>query len=357
MSRHRYRIPIITVLVIVALLVIARLALPWAVLNQLNKQLADMGDYRGHIEDVDLALWRGAYRIDGMRIVKTTGKVPVPLLNAPHIDLGISWAALWYEHSIVARVAFEKPVLTFVDGGQNGPDQTGTGTDWREPLQNLVPITLNEVRIHDGQVVFRNFTSQPPVDVRATNVNARVTNLTNATNDTSGARVAHFTGTANILGQAPLDTGANFDPFNSQGDFDFHLRVTHIELTRLNDLAKAYGRFNFAGGDGDLVMEAHARDGQLSGYIKPLFRKVDIFDWKQDVSGKDGGVINGLWQALVAGAQNLFKNQSADQFGTRVTLSGDLRHKEIGTWGALTGILRNAFVKALQPRYDHHQND
>lgn len=351
MAARRFRIPLIALGLIGVLLVLARLALPWVLLHKINTQLADMGDYRGHIEDVDLSLWRGAYQIDGMRIVKTAGKVPVPLLRAPRIDLGISWSALWHDHAVVARVAFDKPVLTFVDGGKGGQNQTGTGTDWRKPLQRLVPITLDEVRIDNGEVVFRNFHSDPPVNVHATDVQARVTNLTNAAGG-DGSRVAHFTGKANILGQAPLDTGADFDPFSQAGDFDFHLRITDIDLTRLNDLAKAYGGFNFKGGHGDLVMETHARDGRLDGYIKPLFRDVDIFDWKQDVSGDQGGVVNGLWQALVAGVQNLFKNQSADQFGTRVTLSGNLKHEDVSLWQALTGILRNAFVKAFQPRYD-----
>lgn len=350
--KRRYRIPVITLLAVVAMLVAARLALPWVVLHYLNRNLADMGDYHGHIEDVDLALWRGAYRIDGMTIVKTAGKVPVPLLKAPRIDLGISWPALWHDHALVARVIFERPVLSFVDGGKSGPNQSGAGTDWRQPLQNLVPITLNEVRINQGQVVFRNFHSHPPVNVRATDVNARVTNLTNATGS-KASKVAHFQATAKLPGQAPLDTGADFDPFSKAGDFDFHLRVLGVPLTRLNSVAKAYGRFNFAGGDGDLVMEAHARHGKLSGYIKPLFRHVDIFNWKQDVSGPQGGVINGLWQAFVAGLQNLLKNQDADQFGTRVTISGDLGDKEVSAWQALAGIFHNAFVKALTPRYDH----
>ncbi len=76
------------------LLLALHLALPYLVRDYLNGKLADMGDYRGHIADVDLALWRGAYRIDGLSIVKDNGKVPVPFLDAPSIDLSVSWQAL-----------------------------------------------------------------------------------------------------------------------------------------------------------------------------------------------------------------------------------------------------------------------
>lgn len=86
------------------LLLALHLALPYLVRDYLNGKLADMGDYRGHIADVDLALWRGAYRIDGLSIVKDNGKVPVPFLDAPSIDLSVSWQALWDDHAVVARV-------------------------------------------------------------------------------------------------------------------------------------------------------------------------------------------------------------------------------------------------------------
>lgn len=355
--KRRYRIPLLTVLVLVVLVVALHLALPWLVRNYLNDKLADMGDYRGHIEDVDLALWRGAYRINGLTIVKTSGKVPVPLLDAPSIDLAVSWRALWYDHALVARVVFEQPRLNFVDGGANKEQsQTGTGTDWRVPLQSLVPITLNEVRVNNGRLAFRNFSSKPPVNVQATAVNASVTNLTNAANG-KGSRVAHLKGSARVLGEAPLETTADFDPFGDLRDFDFRLRVTQMQLPRLNELVRAYGNFDFAGGSGDLIVEAHARDGQLSGYVKPLFKDVDVFNWKQDVQNPDKGFFSGLWEALVGGAQTLLKNQRQNQFATRVDLKGSVDQSEVSNWQAFLGILRNAFVKAFTPRFDNEEQE
>lgn len=94
--KKRYAIPLgslaALLLLLLALHLALHLALPYLVRDYLNGKLADMGDYRGHIADVDLALWRGAYRIDGLSIVKDNGKVPVPFLDAPSIDLSVSLA-------------------------------------------------------------------------------------------------------------------------------------------------------------------------------------------------------------------------------------------------------------------------
>ena len=102
--KRRYRWPLWTLAAIVLLLVTLHLALPYLVRDYLNDKLADMGDYRGQITDVDLAWWRGAYRINGLQIVKVQGKVPVPFLKAPLIELAVSWHSLWYDHAVVGTV-------------------------------------------------------------------------------------------------------------------------------------------------------------------------------------------------------------------------------------------------------------
>ncbi|WP_028635429.1 DUF748 domain-containing protein [Pseudomonas parafulva] len=354
--RARYRWPLIGLASFIVLLVALHIALPYLVRDYLNQKLADMGDYRGQVADVDLAWWRGAYTINGLQIVKTTGKVPVPLLDAPVIDLSVSWHALWYDHAVVAEVAFVRPELNFVDGGNKQNSQTGQGTDWRQQLEKLLPITLNEVRINDGVLTFRNFNSKPPVTLKATSLQANVRNLTNI-RDEAGRRDASFQATALIAGDAKVESRATFDPFSDFDDFEFRLRATGIELRKLNDFASAYGKFDFKAGRGDVVIEAQATNGRLSGYIKPLLRDVEVFDWQQDVQNKDKGVLRSVWEALVGATQTVLKNQPKNQFATRVELSGSVRKQDISAFEAFLQILRNGFVQAFNARYERGAPD
>ena len=276
--KRRYSWPLWAFATVIVLLVALHIALPYLVRDYLNDKLADMGDYRGQVTDVDLALWRGAYKINGLKIVKVDGKVPVPFVNAPVIDLAVSWHSLWYDHAVVGEVQFFNPEINFVDGGANKQNsQTGQGTDWREQLGKLLPITLNEVRISDGKITFRNFNSKPPVNMNATNVDASIYNLTNVV-DTEGKRDARFEGKALLLGHAPLETTATFDPLSNFEDFEFRLRAKDIELKRMNDFASAYGKFDFNAGHGDVVIEAKAEKAKVTGYNKTLLRDVDVFD-------------------------------------------------------------------------------
>ncbi|WP_268800068.1 DUF748 domain-containing protein [Pseudomonas huanghezhanensis] len=349
--KRRYSWPLWTVLGIVVLLVAVHIALPYVVRNYLNDKLADMGEYRGQITDVELALWRGAYKINGLNIVKADSKVPVPFVNIPVIDLAVSWHALWYDHAVVAEVAFIGPQLNFVDGGNKQASQTGQGTDWRAQLNKLLPITVNEVRVVDGKISFNNFTSTPKVKIEADKVNASLFNLTNVV-DTAGNRDARFEGKALLLGNAPLESTATFDPFSNFEDFDFKLRATNIQLTQMNDFAAAYGKFDFKAGNGDIVIEAQANNGQLTGYVKPLLKDVDIFNWQQDVENQNKGFFRSVWEAVVGASETVLKNQSKNQFATRVDLSGSVHKQDISAFQAFLQILRNAFVQAFNTRYD-----
>lgn len=355
--KRRYRWPLWTIATAVVLLIALHIALPYLVHDYLNDKLANMGDYRGQITDVDLALWRGAYKINGLKIVKADGKVPVPFVDAPAIDLSVSWHSLWYDHAVVAQVKFFKPQVNFVDGGANKQNsQTGQGTDWREQLGKLLPITLDEVQISDGRISFRNFNSKPPVNMNATNVDASIYNLTNVV-DKEGKRDARFEGKALLLGHAPLETTATFDPLSNFEDFEFRLRARDIELKRMNDFASAYGKFDFNAGHGDVVIEAAANKGQLKGYIKPLLRDVDVFNWQQDVENKNKGIFRSIWEALVGGTETVLKNQGKNQFATRVELSGSVHQQDINAFEAFLQILRNGFIQAFNARYERPKPD
>lgn len=351
-----YRLPLWILLAIALLLLLLHLILPHLVLNYLNNKMADMGDYRGQIEDVDLAWWRGSYSLDGLLIEKKTEPVQAPLFTASSIDIGVSWRALWNERALVGEIILHEPHLNFIDDNDAGEEQTGQGVDWRDQVNEVVPFTLNEIRVIDGQLSFRNFDADPPVHVYANAVNASLFNLTNSAKAEKG-RVATFEGEAKFFNQAPIEATAHFDPFTDWEDFDVILRMTGLDLTKLNDFSNVYGKFDFAGGTGDLVVEVQARNSELNGYIKPLLRNVEVFNFEQDVQNEDKGFFRGIWEAVVGGGESLLKNQRKDQFATRVELSGTTKNTDISPFQAFIAILRNGFVEAFSARFERSMND
>lgn len=349
--RTRYRRSLWIIGTVAVVLIAARIALPYVVLDYLNGRLSRMGSYSGHIADIDIHLWRGAYSIDRLTIKKVDGKVPVPLFDTDRADISLSWVALSRGH-LRGKIDFYKPVVNFVDGRGEGDTQTGKGVDWRAQLKALVPTQLDEVNVTDGAITFHNFVSSPKVDLKMTDVNGTATNLTNVQGE-GGSRVAHMHATAKVLGDAPLETRAEFDPLERLGDFRYELTIRNIKLVKANDLARAYSGLDFAGGEGDFFMELQARDRRLEGYAKPLFHDLRIFSWKQDVEQDKKGPLKLAYEAVAEGVTKLFKNQSKDQFATRVPISGSIGDKSMSALEAILGVLRNAFIEAYKPNLEH----
>lgn len=105
------------------------------------------------------------------------------------------------------------------------------------------------------------------------------------------------------------------------------------------------------------MIEAQAEKGRLHGYIKPLLRDVDVFNWQQDVEDKDKGFFRSIWEALVGASETVLKNQPKNQFATRVELSGSVHQRNISAFEAFLQILRNGFIQAFNARYEQPPPD
>ncbi|MBC7571817.1 MAG: hypothetical protein H7319_19115, partial [Spirosoma sp.] len=127
---------------VVVLLIVARLLLPYFVLKYVNKSLADMGGYTGHVEDIDIQLLRGAYQIDSLVIRKVKGKIKKPFITMPKTDLSIEWKSL-FKGKLVSEVEAYQPEINFAFSEDEASSQTGTEVDWTAYLKKLLPININ----------------------------------------------------------------------------------------------------------------------------------------------------------------------------------------------------------------------
>lgn len=345
MVARRYSVTLVAILLVVLLLVILRLALPSLVKDYLNDKMAEMGAYRGHTEDVGIALWRGAYTLYDLEVVKVDEAVQVPFFHADSIDMSVSWSALW-RGAVVADVDFLNPELHFVDGESGA--QAGAGTDWQQALQQLVPIRIDRLVIQNGKLHFHNFTSDPPVHLLMTDLEGAFTNISNA-DRSEGTRPAQFTLQGLMLENATTTLDGFLDPLGDFHDFDINMKISDIDLRRINDLAEAYGNFDFQSGEGAFVMEISARDGQLNGYAKPLLDNVEVLDLEKDI---EKGVFSAAWEALIGGLGRLFRNQPENRIASRIEIKGNLERRDISAWQAFLSVLRNAFVEAYQARFE-----
>jgi hypothetical protein len=346
--RSRWRIAGTILLALVVLLLAARLALPTAVRWYVNRTINRSEMYEGRIGEIHLHLWRGAYEIDDVRLLKTTGNVPVPLFSAKRVDFAMQWDAVLHRRLVGQMVMFE-PELNFVDSGSDSDSQTGAGGPWLQIIRDLFPFKINSARIRNGQIHFRAVHRDPPVDVYLSQLDASVENLTNIHDDVAPL-VTTIAARAKAMNQADFQYEMKLDPFSYRPTFQLAVRLLGLDVTKTNELARAYGNFDFERGWFDLVIEMEAKEGQVQGYVKPLFRDLQVFSLKRDVA-KDNP-LQLFWEALVGVTTDILKNPPRDQFGTMIPFRGDMTGPQTDLLAAVGNVLRNAFIRAYLPRLE-----
>ncbi len=342
----------IVLLILTVILGVARAFLPWAVRNYVNRTLDRNPLYQGTIGEVRIHLWRGAYSIEDVRLNKTTGNVPVPLFAAKRVDFALEWNSLLHGR-VVGRVLMEQAELNFVDAPSEDEAQTGGGGPWLQMIKDLFPFKINSAIIHDGSIHFRAYQTAKPVDVYVSQFQASIDNLGNISDETNPL-VSTVQATGLVMDEAKFEYKMTLDPFSYRPTFHMATRLLGLDVTKINDLALAYGKFDFKRGWFDLVLETDVKEGQITGYAKPLFRNLKVFSLTQDL--KDDNMLQFFWQALVGGVTRILTNQSRNQFGTLIPFSGDASGATTTDILATIGnILRNAFVRAYLPRLENGQ--
>lgn len=335
---------------LVFLFILIGVLAPFLIQYHLNHNVfRDMGNYTGRVEDVDVSWLAGSYRLEDLVLWRKGGNKEVPFFRVEDLSIGLSWDAIRHG-AILASVIAENAELNFLDAERTEKRQTGKGTNWLGVLEELLPTTLHRVEVHNSRMSFQNFDTDPQIDVRAEDINILITNLTNV-KDQEGRRVATARLDARVLEGAPLIAQARFDPFDFN-DFVFAAEIHEIDLTSVNDLTSNYAKVDFASGHGSIFVELTAQDGRLSGYIKPLLEDVNIASWEQDVKQQGDNPLRLLWEGAVGFFKTLFTNAESKQIATQIDVTGTIDEAKINSWGAVFGVIRNAFVQAVEARFE-----
>ncbi len=131
--------------------------------------------------------------------------------------------------------------------------------------------------------------------------------------------------------------------------FNVSLAINDTNLPSLNDLLRAYGRFEVAAGQFSLYSQMAVQNDNLTGYVKPLFSNVEVYSHQKE---QGTGVLHQAKEVGIGVLAHVFRNQNTQKVATKVNLSGKLSQPNVSTWQSVVEVLRNAFVQAILPGFD-----
>jgi hypothetical protein len=208
-----------------------------------------------------------------------------------------------------------------------------------------VQLKAHEIALTHSEVKFINDTGNPHYRLTVSDMNLRATNLSNHLS--AGPAKLQFGGKFMGSGEATL-TGV-LRPEHQGPNFDFDLASRDTDLTSLNDLLRAYGKFDVASGRVSVFSQVTVKDHYVNGYIKPLFTDVKVYDAQKDAKKP---FLHQVYELAIGGAAKLLKNRSTQQVATKVDISGPINTPNLSAWQAIGQFLGNAFINAIVPGFD-----
>lgn len=338
-KKKRYVLPIIVLIA----LVLFRMYLPLLIKNKINNVLANIPGFYGEIDNIDIDLYRGAYVLNGMYLNKVNAETQVPFLSFPKNDISIEWKSL-FKGRVVSEITMDSPEIIYIFEDQQKEGVIPNADDWTKALTGIVPININNFKIHNGKIAFVQLQANPNIDLSISKIELIADNLRNVVSKES-ILPSTFRATGTTFGNGIVTLNGNINLIREIPDMDLAFSLKESQAKALNELTRHYAGIDFEKGTFRIYSEIAIADGFLTGYVKPF-----ITDSK--LISKDDGILETLWEGFIGFFKFILKNQRTDTLATKVPIKGNLNNVEAGTWPTLINIFKNAWIKAFDEKVD-----
>lgn len=337
---------VIAIAIVVVLLIGFRIYLPTLVKNYVNKTLSNIPGYYGHVQDIDIAIYRGAYVINGLYLNKVKAETQIPFLDFPETDISIEWKSL-FKGKIVSEIFMYRPSINYVVEDQEESSDTtkADAGDWTKALDDLVPININHFEITNGTLSFKVVSADPAIDLHIKDMNLTADNL-QMVKSQGYTLPSPITASGTSIGGGQMSLNGRVNLIRELPDVDLTFALEKVDITALNPFTQHYAKLDFEAGEFNFFSEVVIADGYLKGYLKPLLTNTVLI-------GPDEPFITKLWEGFVGFFGFILENQKTETVATKVPIEGDLNAPDTEIWPAVRAIFRNAWIEAFQRTVDN----
>jgi len=224
-------------------------------------------------------------------------------------------------------------------------------TEVAEEVSNKPDVLLKARRIsvHGATVGFVNERAVPHYRAFLADTDLVVENFTN--HQVEGTATARLTG--RFMGSGASSLSATFRPERDGPDFDVQARVESTDLAAMNDVLRAHAKVDVVSGVFSMFAELRVKNRRVAGYVKPLFRDLQVYEASQD---EEKSVGQKLKEKVADVVGKVLRNRPREEVATVTPVDGPLDDPKASTLEALMGLVRNAFFKAILPGFERERS-
>ncbi len=239
--------------------------------------------------------------------------------------------------------------LDYVHSARTAAAEKRRGEEVRQAIKETgrseMLLRVDRLKLAGCTIGMVNENARPPYRVFLADADLRLTNLSNRFSQ--GPAEAELRG--KFMGSGTARATARFRPETNGPDLDLDIRIEETRLADMNDLFRAYGNFDVEAGTFSLFSELRIRNDAISGYVKPFFKNMKVYDRREDREKK---MSRRLYEMMVGGVARLLESRHRGEVATRADVSGPVEKPRISTWQILRRLIENSFFKTILPGFE-----
>jgi hypothetical protein len=346
MGRHRWWL--VALIVFVALVVAVRLIADPLVTRQLRRALNHADGIRGRVGAVHVTFFPPGVSLRELKLIALPGgDWDRPLLYVETAHASLLGRSLLRGH-LEARAEIDGPKL-IVEAPAPHPSTTPAEIpiDRRlgATLHGMVPGRLDRLDVHDGEIliVTRVGHRRPELWIHGIEVTLSDLATRRKLEGDDGARL-QLDAVVQKTGAVHVDVA--LEPLAPRLTFAGKASLRHLHTADLYAFLDAAEHLQAPEGTIDLFVDLRCRAGALTGGVKPLFKDVKVFPADPGNAGWRSRMKATLADATIHFASDKVEGRHA--VATIIPIKGTISSPDVQVLPTILGIIRNAFVVALE---------
>ena len=332
-----------------AALLFARRALETWAHRYIARKLNGSPNLEGRLGGLEVALLRGQIVLRKIYVAKLSEGRKALEARCEEIHIHFQWRDL-LRGILAGRVILREPRVQIRGAAQKKSDRKvhtqAVLLEVIREIQQLTPFRLYAFKATEGRVEYFSQETTPPFKLMLDELSLSAVNLTNIP-DGRTTSVAHVSVEGRTTGNGQFWLRLVLPSLMDSLTFELQAGLQQVNLVDLNDLLRAYAKFDVKRGVCSVYSEFTVENGHYRGRVEPQFEDLDVFAWQKEHSK---GFLQICRQALIALVANLFKNRSRDELKLNIGITGTFEDADVDVWAAVGSLLGNAFRRSFLPR-------
>jgi hypothetical protein len=334
--------------VLLVLFMVVWYTTPYLLRDYLNKRGSELPDYKLTIHWIEINPIACNIQLEDLVLQKKSNAIPVPFFTARKVLVAMQWTQLIHL-SLRSNITLLQPVVNFVNGPTADTSQTILEPEWVTTVKQLVPLQINQFKIHEGTIHYYDFHADPQINIPITDLELVADNLTNTTRSKE-LMPQTVTITCHPLKTGSLEAHLSVNVDLKQPTFAEKVAIDNVPLPALNAFIAKYLSVYAKSGYFTFRSEMVSKEGSYDGYMKPFFKDLEFEPMPKDRHG-----IAAIWASIVNGLKGIVENDETKTVATQIPVHGQYKDPNIDFWAAAFGILQNAWFDALAQKFNSPQ--